>query len=303
MNSLKERIKELKKEKEAVILAHNYQLPEVQDIADFVGDSLGLSIEASQTKAKVIVFCGVYFMAETAKIFSPEKTVLIPDKDAGCPMADMISSFQLRELKQKYPRAKVLCYVNTSAEVKAESDFCCTSANAVKMVEKALKDEEEIIFVPDKYLASYVSSRTKKKFIWWEGYCPSHIKIFREEILEKKSLYPEAEVLVHPECRPEVIELADRVFSTEGMCRYIRSAPKQEFIIGTEPGIIHRLKKENPNKMFYPASSQAICSNMKLINLEKILWSLEETAYKVELPLDVITRARKSIERMIDSLD
>ncbi len=303
MNSLVEKIKKLKQERKAVILAHNYQLPEVQAIADFVGDSLGLSIEASKTKAKVIVFCGVYFMAETAKILSPDKIVIIPDKNAGCPMADMITAYELRKLKQKYPQAKVLCYVNTSAKVKAESDFCCTSANAVKMVESVLKNEKEVIFIPDKYLASYVSSQTHKKFILWEGYCPSHIKISPQDIQDKKRLYPQAEVLVHPECCPEVINLADKVFSTEGMCKYVGKSQSKEFIIGTEPGIIFRLKKENPQKEFYPASSEAICPNMKLTNLEKVLWSLEDMEYKVELPQEIITKARESIERMINCLD
>ena len=303
MNPLVEKIRRLKKEKEAIILAHNYQLPEVQDIADFLGDSLGLSIKASQTPAKMIVFCGVYFMAETAKILSPDKTVLIPDKDAGCPMADMITASQLKKLKQNYPQAKVLSYVNTPAEVKAESDFACTSANAVKMVNSALKDEEEIIFVPDKYLASYVTSQTGKKFILWEGYCPSHIEILAEDILNKKRFYPQAEVLVHPECREEAISLADKVLSTEGMCSYVKSSSSEEFIIGTESGIIHRLKKENPDKKFYPASEEAVCPGMKRINLEKVLWSLENEEYKVELPPEIIKKARLSIERMINCAD
>ncbi|MCD6539352.1 MAG: quinolinate synthase NadA [Candidatus Omnitrophica bacterium] len=303
MNSLVEKIERLKKEKEAIILAHNYQLPEVQDIADFLGDSLGLSIKAAETSAKMIVFCGVYFMAETAKILSPDKTVLIPDKDAGCPMADMITASQLKKLRQNYPQAKILSYVNTPAEVKAESDFACTSANAVKMVNSALRDEEEIIFVPDKYLASYVTSQTGKKFILWEGYCPSHIKISAKDILNKKRIYPQAEVLIHPECREEAINLADKVLSTEGMCRYVKSSSGKEFIIGTEPEIIHRLKKEYPDKEFYPASEEAVCPGMKRINLEKVLWSLENEEYKIELPPEIIKKARLSIERMINCTD
>jgi len=300
---LVEKIKELKKEKKAVILAHNYQLPEIQDIADFVGDSLGLSIQASQTDAEVILFCGVYFMAETAKILSPKKIVLIPDKEAGCPMADMINAKELRELKQKYPKAKVLCYVNTPAEVKAEADFCCTSANAVKMVKVALKDEEEIIFVPDKYLAHYVSLQTGREFVIWHGYCPTHVKILPEDILEKKKLYPSAEVIVHPECTPEVIKLANKVLSTEGMCKYVKKTKAKEIIVGTEPGIIHRLKKENPEKSFYPAKDTAICPNMKRINLEKVFWALEEMKYEVVLPEDIIFRAQKSIRRMLNYVD
>jgi len=298
--NLVEKIKKLKAEKNAVILAHNYQLPEVQDIADFTGDSLGLSIEASKTKADVIVFCGVYFMAETAKILSPQKTVLIPDKYAGCPMADMINAQQLRELKEKNPLAKVLCYVNTTAEVKAECDLCCTSANAVKMVREVLKDAKEIIFIPDKYLANYVSTQTGRDFITWQGYCPTHTVILPEDILREKELHPDAEVLVHPECTPQVISLADKTLSTEGMCKYVRGSKAKEIIIGTEKGIIHRLKKENPSKIFYPISAQAICPNMKKITLEKVLWSLEDMEYKIELPDDIIARARQSIQRMLD---
>ena len=294
------KIRKLKKERNAVILAHNYQLPEVQDIADFVGDSLGLSIQASKTSASIIVFCGVYFMAETAKIISPHKTVLIPDKEAGCPMADMVTAEDLRELKKKYPRAKVLCYVNTPAEVKAESDYCCTSANAVNMVNDALRDEEEIIFVPDKYLAGFVTAKTKKQLIPWSGYCPSHVKILAEDVLRQKMLYPRALVLVHPECSSEVVSLADEVLSTEGMLRYVKSVDNNEFIVGTEPGIIHRFKKENPAKSFYPASELAVCPNMKRTNLEKILWSLENLQFEIKLQDDIIDRARKSIDRMLE---
>ena len=303
VNSLVEKIKELKKKRNAVILVHNYQIGEVQDIADFLGDSLGLSIEASKTNASFIVFCGVYFMAETAKILSPQKTVIIPDKDAGCPMADMITKEELIKLKEKHPNAKVLCYVNTPAEVKAESDYCCTSANAVKIVNGLLKDEKEIIFVPDKYLASYVSSQTKKNFITWNGYCPTHVKIFAEDILKQKELHPNAEVLVHPECTPEVIKLADKVLSTEGICKYVKTSKTKEFIIGTEVGIIYRLKKENPDKFFYPVSENITCPNMKKITLEKVLWALEELKFEVSLPEDIILKAQKSINRMLDFKD
>jgi quinolinate synthase len=299
--SIVEKINELRKKRNAVILVHNYQLPEVQDIADYTGDSLGLSIQASKTTKDVIVFCGVYFMAETAKIFSPERHVIIPDKDAGCPMADMITVEQLRALKKQHPRAKVLCYVNTSAAVKAECDLCCTSANALKMVQSSLlKDEKEIIFVPDKYLAQYVSSVTGREFIMWHGYCPTHVKILPEHILQQKKLHPDAVVLVHPECTPETIKVADKVLSTEGMCRFAQQAGAREMIIGTEPGIIHRLKKENPGKSFYPASEQALCPNMKRTTLEKVLWSLEEMQYEVVVPSEDLARARGGIQRMLD---
>lgn len=294
-----EKIKRLKEEKNAVILAHNYQRPEVQDIADFVGDSLELSIKAAKTTADVIVFCGVHFMAETAKILSPGKTVLLPEKKAGCPMADMITGEQLRDLKREHPGAAVLCYVNTSAEVKAECDLCCTSANAVEMVRDVLKDEKEIIFVPDQYLAAYVSSQTGREFILWKGYCPTHARILPEDILAQKELHPGAKVLVHPECRPELIRLADKVASTGGMCRYVREAKSKEFIVATERGIIHRMEKENPGKHFFPTSSSAVCPNMKYTTLEKILWSLEDMVHEILIPEEIMNRARLSIEKML----
>lgn len=264
-----------------------------------MGDSLGLSIQAAKTDAEVIVFCGVYFMAETAKILSPEKTVLIPDEHAGCPMADMINAEQLRALKARHPRAKVLCYVNTTAEVKAECDLCCTSANAVKMVRDVLKDEEEIIFAPDKHLAAYVSSKTGREFITWQGYCPTHARILPEDIARERRLHPGAEVVVHPECRADVIALADQVSSTEGMCRYVKETKAREIIVGTEKGIIHRMEKENPDKIFYSVSRLAVCPNMKLTTLEKVLWSLEDMNCRVEVPEETARRARGSIERML----
>lgn len=300
LDKIIEKIEKLKKEKRAIILAHNYQLPEIQDIADFVGDSLGLSIKASKTDSNVIIFCGVYFMAETAKILSPQKRVFIPDKNAGCPMADMITKEGLIDLKNKFPSAKVLCYVNTPAEVKAECDICCTSANAIKIVEGPLKDEKEIIFVPDKYLAHYVSTKTNREFIYWNGYCPTHISIRREDIIAKKKLHPSAEVIVHPECTPEVIELADKVLSTDGMVNYVKESQNKEFIIGTEAGLLYRLKKESPHKFFYPAKDDIICSNMKKITLEKVLWTLESEQYEVLLDEDIIKRAQMSIRRMVD---
>ena len=295
-----EKISRLKKERNAVILAHNYQLPEIQDIADYVGDSLGLSVQASKTNADVIVFCGVYFMAETAKILSPAKTVLIPDKNAGCPMADMISAEELRKLKAEHPKAKVLCYVNTTADVKAECDVCCTSGNAEKIVREAFAKDEEIIFVPDLYLATWISGRLRREFILWQGFCPTHVRILPGDIGQKKVLYPSAEVLVHPECPPAITALADQVLSTEGMCRYIKESKIKEFIVGTEIGILHRMKKENPDKSFYPASDRATCPNMKRTTLEKVLWSLEEMGFEVTVPHDIMNKARTCLQRMMD---
>jgi quinolinate synthase len=296
---LTDKIKKLKEEKNAVILAHNYQLPEIHDIADFVGDSLGLSMSAAKTDAEIIVFCGVHFMAETAKILSPKKTVLLPDKNAGCPMADMINADDLKSLQAAHPKAVTLCYVNTSAAVKARCDYCCTSANALKMVQNILKKNDEIIFIPDKYLAQYVESQVGRKFITWEGYCPTHARILPENIMQAKILHPRAKVLVHPECRPQLTELADVVASTEKMCAYVQNAPDTEFIIATEIGIIYRMKKENPGKSFYPASDKATCPNMKRITLEKVLWSLEDLTYEITVPQDIMDKARLSIERML----
>ena len=296
---LTDKIKKLKKEKNAVILAHNYQLPEIHDIADFVGDSLGLSISAAKTDAEIIVFCGVHFMAETAKILSPQKTVLLPDKNAGCPMADMINADDLKSLQDAHPKAVTLCYVNTSAAVKAQCDYCCTSANALKMAQNILKNNEEIIFIPDKYLAQYVADQVGRKFITWEGYCPTHAKILPENIMQAKKLHPRAKVLAHPECKSQLTELADVVASTEKMCAYVQNTPDTEFIIATEIGIIHRMKKENPGKSFYPASDKATCPNMKRINLEKVLWSLEDLTYEITVPQDIMDKARLSIERML----
>ena len=297
---LVEKINQLRKERNAVILAHNYQIPEVQDIADYVGDSLGLSIQASKTTADVIVFCGVYFMAETAKILSPEKTVLIPDAEAGCPMADMITAKELRKLKREHPRAKVLCYVNTTAEVKAACDVCCTSGNAEQIVQGAFRSEDEIIFAPDQYLAHYISTKIGRNFITWKGYCPIHVKILPEDIARKRVLYPNAEVMVHPECTPGVTKMADKVVSTEGMMRHAKESKIREFIIGTEIGILHRLKKQNPEKSFYPVSERAVCPNMKLTTLEKVLWALEEMRYRVTVPADTIEKAKNSLRIMLE---
>ena len=297
-NIIARKILKLKEEKDAIILAHNYQIGEVQDNADFVGDSLQLSIEASKVPNKIIVFCGVHFMAETAKMLNPDKMVLLPDSNAGCPMADMISADQLRELKSQHPGAVVICYVNSTAEVKALSDICCTSSNAIKVVESVPRDKE-IIFIPDKYLGSYIQGKTGRKMIFWNGYCPTHIRINAKQIIALKKEHLEAEVIVHPENTPEVIEVADRVESTGGMLKYMKNSDNKSFIVGTEVGIIHRLKKESPGKQFIPAMAKAICPNMKLINLEKIMWSLEEKETKIMVPEDIALKAKSAIDRMI----
>ena len=292
-----ERILKLKEKKNAIILAHNYQTGDVQDIADFVGDSLDLSIKASKVEEDVIVFCGVHFMAETAVILSPEKTILIPDANAGCPMADMITAEELRAWKKGNPGSDVVCYVNTSAAVKAECDICCTSANA-KNVVASLKGDK-VLFAPDKNLSAYIARGSKKKIIPWDGYCYVHNNILPKHVREKKKRYPEAEVWVHPECLPEVIDLADRVFSTGGMVKEARKTALGEVIIGTEAGMIYRLAKENPGKRFYPVKDNAICSNMKKITLEKVLISLENMAPKVEVSADISRRAKGAIKKMV----
>jgi quinolinate synthase len=295
---LVEKISALKKKRNAVILVHNYQLGEVQDIADFVGDSLELSQNAAKTGADVIVFCGVHFMAETASIICPDKVVLLPDINAGCPMADMITAQRLRAKKKEHPQAVVVCYINSSAEVKAESDICCTSANAVEVAESL--GAREILFIPDQYLGHYVSTRTGRKMILWPGFCPTHVRIKAERIQELRQEYPQARVVVHPECTPEVIALADEVASTSGMCRYARREEVKEMVVGTEVGLMHRLRKENPGKRFIPVSDQAICPNMKLINLEKVLWSLEEMSPEVKVPEETRLRAIAAVNRMLE---
>ncbi len=287
----------LKERRKAIILAHNYQRGEVQDMADFVGDSLELSRQASKTDAGVIVFCGVHFMAETASILSPDKVVLLPDANAGCPMADMITAEKLKEKKRELPNAEVVCYVNSSADVKAESDICCTSANAVRVIESL--ESKEILFIPDQYLGEYVSTQTDKKLHLWPGYCPTHMKILPEHITLLRKKYPRARVVVHPECRPDVIALADKALSAGGMIRYARENDFDQMIVGTEIGILHRLKKENPHKEFIPASNKAVCPNMKLITLEKVLWALEEMAPEVRVPEETRLRAKAAVDRML----
>jgi quinolinate synthase len=295
---LLEKIAKLKELRNAVILAHNYQPGDVQDIADFCGDSLGLSVKAASTDADVIVFCGVKFMAETAAILSPRKTVLLPDKYAGCPMADMITAQQLRDLKQKHPEATVVCYVNSTAEVKAESDYCCTSANAVEIV-KTIPPEAEIIFVPDSHLGRHVAERTGRNIIIYPGYCVSHVIITADDIKNARKKHPRAVVLAHPECNEPVKELADELLSTSQMLTFARESPAKEFIIATEIGILHTLKKQNPDAQFIPASERALCPNMKKITLDKIVASLEDMQYEITVPEDIRVRAKQSLDRMI----
>ena len=285
----------LKKEKNAVILAHNYQIPEIQDVADYLGDSLGLAQSASKTDADVLVVCGVDFMAETALILNPDKVVVLPDLAATCPMAAMATPEKLKRMMDEHPNAKVVSYVNTSAETKALSDVCCTSANAVSVV-KSLP-EKEIIFVPDINLGKYVQRFTSQKIILWPGYCYVHRDIKKGQIMELKKIHPDAEVLVHPECAPEVIDAADFVYSTGGMVKRAKESNSKEFIIGTEEGLCYRLKKENPDKKFY--STNSICSEMKKITFEKLVRSLETLKPRIKLSDRIIEAARKPIERMM----
>ncbi len=296
-----EKIKKLKQQQNAVILAHNYQPGEIQDLADFTGDSLGLSIKAAETDAEVIVFCGVRFMAETAAVLSPEKTVLLPDELAGCPLADMITVDQLRKLKQQHPNALVVCYVNSSAQVKAESDYCCTSANAVEVVE-SLPADKEIIFVPDQHLGRFVIEKTARELILWPGYCHVHVVITEADIRNAKAKYPDAIVMAHPECTEPVKALADEILSTGQMLKFAGKNSAKRFIVATEIGMIYALKRQNPQSEFIAASEQAICPNMKRISIEKVLWSLEDMQYKVTVPDNVRVKAKRAIDRMVATL-
>ena len=290
-------IRRLKAEEDAILLVHNYQPDEIQDIADITGDSLELSRAAATREEEIIVFCGVDFMAETAAILSPQKTVLLPAGDAGCPMAGMIGADELRLAKQRHPGAAVVCYVNSSAEVKAESDICCTSSNAVKVVNAV--EQDEIIFVPDKNLGRYAQRFTKKTILPWEGFCYVHDRITPEQVAMARKAYPDAILLVHPECRPEVIDLADHVASTSGIIKEVCSSKAREFIIGTEVGILHRLGKECPQKRCYPLVDSAICRNMKRNSLEKIRDSLLSCSPRVTVEKTIADRARGAIERML----
>ncbi|OGV50354.1 MAG: quinolinate synthase [Lentisphaerae bacterium GWF2_44_16] len=294
-----DKINILRKKLNAVILTHNYQLGEVQDIADFTGDSLELSMKAANTVADIIVFCGVKFMAETAYILSPEKKILLPVMESGCPMADMADADELRKVKAENPGAVVVCYVNSTAEVKAECDLCVTSANAVQIV-SSIPADKKIIFVPDKNLGAYVQKKTGRNMFLWPGFCPTHMRITPEHILRKKAEYPNAVVMVHPESRPEVIELADEVLSTGGMCKFAKGTSKNTIIVATEMGIIYRLQKENPGKLFIPVSEQAICPNMKLTRLEDVLSALEKGRYEITVQENIRVLAKKPIERMLE---
>ncbi len=297
MDALQKEILKLKEQKNAVILGHNYQRKEVQEVSDFLGDSYGLSVQATKAKAKVIVFCGVDFMAESAKILNPDKVVLHPNLRAKCPMAGMVDVKGLRELKAEHPGAPVVSYVNTSAEVKAESDICCTSANAVKIV-KSL-EEGKIIFVPDTNLGLYVQRFVPdKEIVFWPGYCPTHMSIQAKDLERLRKEHPTAEVLVHPECTPDVIDAADHAFSTEGIIKHVTASPKREFIIGTESNMLHRLRKEAPGKVFYEVPN-ATCPNMREISLEDVRDSLAKTQHRIELPPDIIRKARLPLERML----
>jgi quinolinate synthase len=293
---LVDKIENLKKRKNALILAHNYQPAEIQDIADFVGDTLELARKASESDAEIILVCGVDFVAETVVLFCPGKTVLLPELNAGCPMAELITAERLREKKKENPGAKVVCYLKSPAEVKAESDICCTSETAVNIVE-SLNGTGQIIFVPDQYLGDYVCTQTGVEMVLWPGYCPSHFKITAEDIRKQKEAHPQAIIVVHPESTPQVRAMADAVLSTSEIIRFARQTQAAEIIVGTEVGLLHRLRKENPGKLFIAASDRAICGKMKLITLESVLWSLENLTYEVKIAEDIRVKAKKAIDR------
>jgi len=293
----KEKIVELKKELNAIIVAHNYQRPEVQDIADFTGDSLELARKCVGTEAETIVFCGVRFMAETAAILNPASTVLLSHPNAGCPLADMIDVENLRRWKGRYPEATVVAYVNTTAEIKAESDFCCTSANGVAVVNAV--PSEEILFIPDQNLGHYVSTKTSKKIILYPGFCDTHARITAEEVRLAKQKYPQAKVLVHPECRPEVISLADAALSTSQMLRYAKQSNYKTFLIGTEEGMLYPLRKQIPNKEFHLISEDFICPDMKKTTLETVIETMQSKSSVVTVPEEIRVKAKQAIDKML----
>jgi quinolinate synthase len=297
MKDKKEKIAELKRELNAIIVAHNYQRPEVQDIADFTGDSLELARKCAGIRAETIVFCGVRFMAETAAILNPASRVLLSHWDAGCPLADMIDVGKLRQWRKRYPEAVVVAYVNTTAAVKAESDFCCTSANGTEVVNAV--SGEEILFIPDQNLGHYVSTKTNKKIILYPGFCDTHAKITAEEVELAKQRYPQAKVLVHPECRPEVINLADAALSTSQMLRYAKQSNHKIFLIGTEEGILHPLRKQNPEKEFYLISDSFICPDMKKTTLETVIEAMEKRSNVVTVPEEIRIKAKQAIDKML----
>jgi quinolinate synthase len=294
-----ERISELKKKSDAIILAHNYQIGEVQDVADFVGDSLELSRFAATTGHAVILFCGVHFMAETAKVLNPSKKVVVPDLKAGCPMSDMITPEEVLRLREEHPSAVVVTYVNSSAAVKAVSDICCTSANAVRIVE-SVPEDRQVLFLPDQYLGRYVERKTGRSLILYPGFCPTHVRIMASDIFRERERHPGALVIAHPECPPPVAECADVVASTSRMAKEVLASDSRTVIVGTELGMIHRLQKENPEKVFIPACQSCDCANMKVNSLEKILWSLEDLSPEIDLPAEVISGARRALDRMLE---
>ena len=299
IKALQREIGQLLKEKDGILLVHNYQRPEIQDIADLTGDSLGLSIEAAKTDAELIVFCGVHFMAETASILCPHKVVLLPVLSAGCPMADMITPESLAEKKKELPGVPVVSYVNSSAAVKAKSDICCTSANAVRVV-NSLAGYDTVLMTPDKNLARYTQRYTDKRIVYWEGFCPYHDRLTAEQVKMVKNDHPQALFLAHPECRPEVIDLADEVKSTSGMLDYVRKSKNKEFVIGTETGIIHSLKTQNPDKLFIPADEGMICSDMKKIRLPDIIKAISTVSPVVKVEEGIRVRAKRAVERMLE---
>ncbi len=294
---LKEEIRHLTRERNALLLAHNYQRDEIQEIANLSGDSLGLSLEAARTDREIIVFCGVHFMAESAAILAPEKIVLLPRPDAGCPMADMVTPEALREMKAQHPGATVVTYVNSSAAVKAESDICCTSANAVRVVNSV--DAPEVILVPDRNLGRYIAAHTQKVCHLWEGYCPTHERLPVAAVELALKEHPGAVFMAHPECPPEILAIADHITSTSGMYEYARKNPARTFIVGTEAGILYRLRRENPEKEFILPSSSLICPNMKLTSLEDVRHCLQTLAPRISVPAAIAARARGALERML----
>jgi len=298
--TIEEEIKALKAERNAVLLAHNYQRGEIQDIADFTGDSLKLAQEAAKTKADVIIFCGVHFMAETASIICPDKKVIVPDFDAGCSLANMVSAQDIENWKKEHPNGVVVCYINSPAIVKTVSDYCCTSSNAVKIVNHIPADKE-ILFIPDFFLGTYAKRKTGRNIQVWSGYCPSHALITAERIREMKAEHPQAEFIMHPECGclTKSMHLADGVLSTEGMLRYAKESKAPEFIVATEVGILHRMQQDNPGKKFYPASEQSVCNYMKMNTLEKIVLALERLEPEVKVSPEIAKRARVCIDRML----
>ncbi len=298
ISQLTDEVKRLKTERNALILAHVYQRPEVQEVADIIGDSLELSRRAAATDAEVIVFCGVHFMAESAAILSPDKIVLLPEENAGCPMADMVTAEELRAKKREIPNAVVVAYVNTSAEVKAECDICCTSANAVKIVQ-SIPEDKPIIFIPDKNLGAYVANKTGRSMTLWEGWCNTHDWVTPEEVRKAKEEHPNALVLIHPECRPEVVALADYVSSTTGLIKYAKESDAKEFIVGTEAGIMHQLYKQCPDKDFYLATRRLVCPNMKATTLEKVKQALETMQPQITVSSDIRQKALVSLEKML----